>query len=163
MKYRRTIPMAGALAALLAFSAVGHAGALPAFGTVTTVATVKVSNVNADFGSGPHSDGVPTGRAVVTESITTEGISILLRGTLYVDRATAGCAGVEFTWKNAGEVVRTRQVNKCGPGGDPNLSTNQASIFEPLLDFADTLTVTTGIPNPGGFGLLKTRSVTVSV
>jgi hypothetical protein len=168
MNFRRTLRIATIAASALGVFAL-TAG--PASAAVNpTVATLRVSNGTADFGSGLHANGAPTGLAVVEEFAAELGLVQQIHGTLYVDRTSSGCAGVKFVWKDAGVVVRSQQYSKCGPGGSPNAAANQLAISDHVVspvssDGVDTLTVTTGIASgPKGLGALaKTKSVTVSL
>lgn len=96
---------------------------------------VNINSGTADFGSGSHSFGAPTGSARVTlerDTWTDNGVYVSnfsgeISGTLYWDSLSGpGCARLVYDSLDIDSVVlfaHTRDL--CGPGGDANDSANR--------------------------------------
>jgi hypothetical protein len=89
----------------------------------------------ADFGSGLHALGAPTGDGTLDWDLSpTAGnadlnVSARVRGTLYWDSLDAGRARVIVTFEDRFQhVLATRTVDAPGPGGNANLASNQAHV-----------------------------------
>lgn len=120
-------------------SAVLAAGTIAVFGTQSAAMTVqtdyrKLDGVRADFGSGFHSLGSPTGNGVVLWDYAPSGLGIIatarVKGTLYWDALfSAGCARLTITYKDySGHTITTNTATLCAPGGDANNSANQKAV-----------------------------------
>lgn len=104
---------------------------------------------SADFGSGNHSFGSPSGGATISYDWSTATGQLVstgrVRGTLYWDSLFGGRARLTIRFKNAAnEVIELRQINLNGPGGDANNSANKSSVdqsFSSVNLFTITLTV----------------------
>lgn len=89
---------------------------------------------NADFGSGFHANGVPSGPYTVSWDYTAvNGVVVVtarVSGTLYVDRLGSGCSRllVNFQDINFNNLFATQVVQFCGPGFDANNSANQHAV-----------------------------------
>jgi len=89
---------------------------------------------NADFGSGFHANGVPTGPYTVSWDYTAvNGVVVVtarVSGTLYVDRLGGGCSRllVNFQDINFTNLFATQSVQFCGPGFDANNTANQRAV-----------------------------------
>jgi len=97
---------------------------------------------NADFGSGFHADGFPTGPYSVTWDFTPAGgvvqVTARVQGTLYLDRLGSGCVRllVDFQDFDFNNLAR-RTVQFCGPGFDANNSANQRAVDISSANIAD--------------------------
>ena len=104
---------------------------------------------SADFGSGTHSFGGPSGSATISYDWSTATGQLVstgrVKGTLYWDSLFGGRARLTIRFKNAAnEVIELRQINLNGPGGDANNSSNKVSVdqsFSSVNLFTITLTV----------------------
>jgi hypothetical protein len=99
----------------------------------------RINGGVADFGSGLHALGAPTGDGTVAWdfSPTADGSDLIVtarvRGTLYWDAADPGRARVIVTFEDRSQnVLATRIVDVEGPGGNANLAANQSSINIPF-------------------------------
>src|SRR3954471_10677973 len=75
--------------------------------TVVQTTNKTINNGRADFGSGNHSFGGPSGNATITYDWSVVGGQIIstgrVRGTLYVDSAFGStCARLTIRWRNTG-------------------------------------------------------------
>jgi hypothetical protein len=86
---------------------------------------------DADFGSGTHLSGTPTGPFTVTWDYTpingVVAVTATVNGTLYMDSLFGGCARlkVQFQDINRNIISTPQPIQFCGPGGDANNSANQ--------------------------------------
>jgi len=86
---------------------------------------------DADFGSGMHLNGTPTGPFTVTwDYAPINGVVVVtatVNGTLYMDSLFSGCARlkVQFQDINRNIISAPQPTQFCGPGGDANSSANQ--------------------------------------
>ena len=86
---------------------------------------------DADFGSGTHLSGTPTGPFTVTWDYTpingVVAVTATVNGTLYMDSLFGGCARlkVQFQDINRNIISAPQPIQFCGPGGDANSSANQ--------------------------------------
>jgi hypothetical protein len=104
-----------------------------ALGVVVETDFVGWNGGVADFGNGFHFLGSPTGSGVVTFDYDQSSGHLIatgrVRGTLYWDSSSAGCARFSAVFKDSvGQVLATRNVDLCGPGSDANNSLNQKSV-----------------------------------
>ena len=107
--------------------------------------TVQTYNRNlnggtADFGSGLHSFGSPTGNGIVTFDYSYVNNQLLVtarvNGTLYWDSLfSSGCARLTIRYRDYDHNnLAIDQVNVCGPGGDANNSSNKATVNKSFTD-----------------------------
>ncbi len=88
---------------------------------------------DADFGSGFHANGVPTGPYSVTWDFTPAAgvvqVSARVQGTLYLDRLGSGCVRllVDFQDRDFNNLAR-RTFQFCASGFDANNSANQQAV-----------------------------------
>ena len=81
------------------------------FGPNLDTDTVQIRRAEFDLGSGPWTQGAPTGSATV-EWLAEENemISVQLRGTLYAREADDSCVEIEIRYKDAdGDILETRR------------------------------------------------------
>jgi len=110
--------------------------ALKANATVVQTTNKTINNGRADFGSGNHSGGGPSGNATITYDWSVVGGQIVstgrVRGTLYVDSLFGGtCARLTIRWRNStNNNLNSISRDICGPGGDANNSANRKAIDE---------------------------------
>ena len=103
---------------------------------VVETANRTLNGGTADFGSGTHSFGGPSGAGVITFDYNTSSGQVValgrVRGTLYWDAlVSGGCARLTIRFRDRfNNTLVSRQVNHCGPGGDANRSANQAAVDE---------------------------------
>jgi hypothetical protein len=102
---------------------------------------------DADFGSGFHANGNPTGPYTVTWDFTpSDGVvrvNARIKGTLYVDRIGSGCVRLLIDLQDFDFNLLARQPFPfCGPDSDANNSANQRPV-----DFSSV-----SIPNFPGSG-----------
>lgn len=102
---------------------------------------VKINNGTADFGSGSHVFGGPTGDAHVKMEKIFEHLSADVTGTIYYDAlAGSGCTRLVLDFKKTdGTVIESDTFNQCGPGGGANNSENKRSIDSSRGGFNDGL------------------------
>ena len=119
---------------------------LDANATIIKTSTRTVNNGSADFGSGNHSGGGPSGPATITfDWSTATGTFVAtgrVQGTLYWDALwSGGCTRLVIRFRNsAGTSLRTRTIDECGPGGDANNLANRTGVddsFSTGGDLAD--------------------------
>jgi hypothetical protein len=131
--------------------------ALPSGAQAVVVQTTYriVIGGSVDFGSGIHSLGVPVNNASITYDWSTATGQLRstgrVRGTLYWDSFSAGCARLTIRFRNAAnENLALRQIDRCGPGGDANSAANQVAVDEVFGDVnLDRIVVTvTNATNP---------------
>jgi hypothetical protein len=110
---------------LCAFSA-------PAAAAVAGVNKGTINGGEADFGTGGHYLGSPSGPYTVTwdYSVTSGGVLVKtahIHGYLYVDKLFGGgCARLKIQYQNLSGTTITSQTSQfCGPGGDANNQANQ--------------------------------------
>jgi hypothetical protein len=104
---------------------------------------------SADFGSGTHSFGGPSGSATISYDWSTATGQLVstgrVKGTLYWDSLFGGRARLIIRWRNAAnQIIEQREINLNGPGGDANNSANKTSVdqsFSSVNLFTITLTV----------------------
>ena len=96
-----------------------------------------INNGKADFGSGTHAGGGPTGNATITYDWTTTATGQLgsmgrVRGTLYWDSLIGGgCARLTIRFRNAANVnLAVRTIDECGTGGNANNASNKTAVDE---------------------------------
>jgi hypothetical protein len=108
---------------------------------VVQTSYVKVLGGVADFGSGTHLFGSPSGNAVVTYSLDASSGSLIVtgrvQGTFYWDSLDPGCTfiDIEFSDDNPFDLVplsihTASSPEFCAPGGDANLAANKLTIDE---------------------------------
>ena len=89
---------------------------------------------NADFGSGTHISGIPSGGYTVTWDYTpVNGVVVVtarVAGTLYFDRLGGGCARllINFQDLSFNNLFATQTTQFCGPGFDANNAANKRGI-----------------------------------
>jgi hypothetical protein len=109
---------------LFAFSA-------PASAATAGVSKGTINGGEADFGTGAHYLGSPTGPYTVTWDYSVSGGTLIktahIHGYLYVDKLFGGgCARLKILYLNlAGTTITSQTSQFCGPGGDANNQTNQ--------------------------------------
>jgi len=140
MKMKHDFPQIGRffrlLFAVLTTAATIGGVALNAHATVVQTTNKTINNGRADFGSGNHSFGGPSGNATITYDWSVVGGQIVstgrVRGTLYVDSAfSSTCARLTIRWRNTGNTnLNSISRTICGPGGDANNSANRLPIDE---------------------------------
>jgi hypothetical protein len=127
----------GAVAVLIAlFMTSPHAWAATAGVTKNILAGTGGFPGDADFGSGTHVSGVPTGPYTVTWDYTPVGgvvvVTARVVGTLYVDSFGTGCARliINFQDINFNNIFSTEPSGSpfCGPGFDANSAANQLQV-----------------------------------
>jgi hypothetical protein len=98
---------------------------------------ITINGEQADFGSGLHLLGTPTGGGSVKWEYSTVNGSLsakaTVQGTLYVDSLDPYCARLTIEFKNAAgtKLTAARVKDICGlGGGNANLSFNQLAINE---------------------------------
>jgi len=91
---------------------------------------VKINNDNADFGSGLHALGGPSGNGLVQLTRNNGNVVGLVNGTLYYDSLfNEGCAQIIILFENsAGSALKTETIKKCGPGGNANDTVNKTTV-----------------------------------
>jgi hypothetical protein len=91
---------------------------------------VKINNGNADFGSGPHALGGPSGNAVVQLSRDNGSVNGLVNGTLYWDALFgAGCSRIIIDFQTlGGTTLSSKTIDQCGPGGNANDGPNNKDV-----------------------------------
>ena len=104
---------------------------------VVVQTTSRVINAgSADFGSGYHSGGEPSGGATITYDWNTSTGQLVstgrVRGTLYWDSLFSdGCARLTIRFRNANNVnIASRIIDECGPGGNANNAVNRTVVDE---------------------------------
>jgi hypothetical protein len=107
----------------------------PAF--TSTAPNVKKNDViinsnDADFGTGTHAGGGPTGSGLVKLTRNNGNVTGLVSGTLYYDSLfSEGCAQMEIFFENsAGTSIHSETIKKCGPGGNANDVVNKKNVEE---------------------------------
>lgn len=116
---------------------------LDANATIVKTSTRTVNNGPADFGSGNHSGGGPSGPATITFDWSTASGAFVatgrVQGTLYWDSLfDSGCTRLVIRFLNsAGTSLRTRTIDECGPGGDANNLANRTGVNEPFSTGGD--------------------------
>jgi hypothetical protein len=133
MAYHQSIPRL-LIAATTAALTLGGLN-FPALATQVQNTSVKINGGVADFGSGTHSLGSPSGNGSVTFDYTSVNGQIVatarVTGTLYWDALASGCARliIEFRDLNS-NVLNTQRVNtQCpAPGFNANSAANQAPV-----------------------------------
>lgn len=113
---------------------------------------VNLNGGEADFGSGSHFLGGPVGNGVLTFDYNPSSGQYVatgrVRGTLYWDSLfSSGCSRLIVKFRDgAGNLLATRTVDVCGPGGDANNLANQVpvdvSFSSPNLNRVDIATAT---------------------
>jgi hypothetical protein len=93
---------------------------------------VIVNSNDADFGTGTHAGGGPTGSGLVKLTRNNGNVTGLVSGTLYYDSLfSEGCAQMEVFFENsAGTSIHSETIKKCGPGGNANDAVNKKSVDE---------------------------------
>ena len=92
---------------------------------------VNINSGQADFGTGLHAFGGPTGSASVKLTHDSVGqVTGLVDGTLYWDALLAsGCSQLIIEFRNSnGTTLSTKTIEKCGPGGNANDAGNKQSV-----------------------------------
>jgi hypothetical protein len=120
---------------VIALAATGFSFSVGATVVQTTFRTIN--NGSADFGSGTHSGGGPSGNATITFDWTTTATGLLgstgrVQGTLYWDALFGGgCARLTIRFRNAANAnLAVRTINECGTGGNANNASNQTAVDE---------------------------------
>lgn len=115
----------------------GPSLAAQAQGVAVKTDQITINGEQADFGSGLHVAGTPTGGGSVKWEYSTGAGSLVakatVQGTLYVDSLDPYCARLTTEFKNAvgTNLTAPRIKDICGlGGGNANLSFNQAAINE---------------------------------
>jgi len=131
--------------------------ALAAFTPTASAMIVETDYVNlngseADFGSGSHFLGGPIGNGVLTFDYAVSSGQLVatgrVRGTLYWDSLfSSGCSRLTAKFRDAAaNLLATKTVDLCGPGGDANNLANQkpvdVSFSSPNLNRVDIVTAT---------------------
>ena len=107
----------------------------PAWGATAAIDKGTINGGEADFGTGAHYLGSPTGPYTVTWDYSVNSAGDLVKtahihGYLYVDKLFGGgCARLKILYQNLSGVNVTTQTSQfCGPGGDANNQTNQQLV-----------------------------------
>jgi hypothetical protein len=113
---------------------------------------VNLNGGEADFGSGSHVLGGPIGNGVLTFDYDASSGQLVatgrVRGTLYWDSLfSSGCSRLTAKFRDgAANLLATKTVDLCGPGGDANNLANQkpvdVSFSSPNLNRVDIATAT---------------------
>ena len=128
-----------------------------------------INNGRADFGSGNHSFGGPSGAATITFDWSPNAGLIRstgrVRGTLYWDAAfNAGCARVTIRFRNSANqnLTPARVIDECGPGGDANNSANRTPVDESFasVSLANILITTSEVVNNTEVGAASAPVIT---
>jgi hypothetical protein len=135
--------------------------------TIVQTTNRIINNGSADFGSGYHSGGGPTGAATVTYDWTTTstgqlGITGRVRGTLYWDSFFGGCSRLIIRFRNSANVdLDVQPFDACGPGGNANATSNKVAIdFSFSSTALDSIVLTTGVVQGGGLGGARNTTIT---
>src|SRR5215204_989479 len=132
--FPRSIRSGRALFTTLVFAAACVVLAPSVQAVIVQTTNRTINNGRADFGSGNHSFGGPSGAATITFDWSPSGGVIVstgrVRGTLYWDAAfSSGCARLTIRFRNsANQNLATRIIDECGPGGDANNSSNRTPV-----------------------------------
>ena len=94
--------------------------------------SVKVNSNDADFGTGTHAGGGPTGDGLVQFTRENCNVTGLVSGTLYYDSLfSEGCAQIIIDFENSsGTALKSQTIKKCGPGGNANDAVNKKTVDE---------------------------------
>lgn len=94
--------------------------------------SLKVNSNDADFGTGTHAGGGPSGDGLVQFTRENCNVTGLVSGTLYYDSLfSEGCAQIIIDFENSsGTALKSQTIKKCGPGGNANDAGNQKSVDE---------------------------------
>ena len=123
-----------------------------ASGMIVATDYVNLNGGEADFGSGSHFLGGPVGNGVLTFDYNASSGQLVatgrVRGTLYWDSLfSSGCSRLTAKFRDgAANLLATKTVDLCGPGGDANNLANQkpvdVSFSSPNLNRVDIATAT---------------------
>ena len=108
----------------------------PAWAVIVQTSLRTINAGRADFGSGSHQFGGPSGNATITYDWSTSTgqlrVTGRVRGTLYVDSAfSSACARLVIRFRDSTNAnLAVRQIDKCGPGGDANDAHNHLAVDE---------------------------------
>jgi hypothetical protein len=106
-----------------------------AWGATAAIDKGTINGGEADFGTGGHYLGSPSGPYTVTWDYSVNSAGVLVKtahiqGYLYVDKLFGGgCARLKILYQNLSGVNVTTQTSQfCGPGGDANNQSNQQLV-----------------------------------
>jgi hypothetical protein len=123
--------------AIIGLTLGGLSAAARAQGIIVKTDQITINADMADFGSGLHLLGTPTGSGSVKWEYATVAGSLsakaTIQGTLYVDSLDPYCSRLTIEFKNSAgtNLTAPRIKDLCGNGGgNANLSFNQAAINE---------------------------------
>jgi hypothetical protein len=135
---------------------------------VVVQTTNRVINADsADFGSGYHSGGSPSGGATVTydwNNSTGQLVSTgRVRGTLYWDSLFGdGCARLTIRFRSANNVnIASRIIDECGPGGDANNAANRTVVDESFSS-VNLYTIVLHVAEIRGGSVINPKSLTIT-
>ena len=135
---------------------------------VVQTANRTINNGRADFGSGNHSFGGPSGAATITFDWSPNAGLIRstgrVRGTLYWDSLfSSGCARLTIRFRNSSNTtLDTRTIDECGTGGDANNASNRTPVDVSFasVNLANILLTTSEVVNNTEVGAASAPVIT---